>query len=176
MSKKNIFIVPAIGEDDLKGFEVQCLKFDNGNNNCIITGNVHDSIAELVYISLSIIRGNDIYFNLNNENLNNFDYHIHYTDTDIFKEGSSAGVATFLSIANSIKKIRGNLKIYATGEIDIYGNIHEVGGIKEKIEFFNKIDADIFFIPNCSISFKEQQRIKKVSNVFEILSVLNNGG
>ena len=59
--------------------------------------------------------------------------HIHCPDTSTPKDGPSAGTAITLAIISSLCKIPILNTIAITGEIDLLGNVHKIGGVDAKI-------------------------------------------
>lgn len=69
-----------------------------------------------------------------------------------------------------------NLSILATGEIDLYGNILEVGGINEKMEIAN--NYDYFLIPQNSYVINNKRgniiELKKLEDLDTFLKQFRN--
>jgi PDZ domain-containing protein len=63
--------------------------------------------------------------------------------------GPSAGLAMTLGIIDALSKtsITGTLKIAATGQIDPYGNVLDVGGVAEKTIAVENAGATVFLVP-----------------------------
>ncbi len=63
--------------------------------------------------------------------------------------GPSAGLAMTLGIIDALSKtsITGTLKIAATGAIDPYGNVLDVGGVAEKTIAVENAGATVFLVP-----------------------------
>jgi PDZ domain-containing protein len=63
--------------------------------------------------------------------------------------GPSAGLAMTLGVIDALSKtsITGTLKIAATGEIDQYGNVLDVGGVAEKTIAVENAGATVFLVP-----------------------------
>lgn len=63
--------------------------------------------------------------------------------------GPSAGLAMTLGIMDSLSttSITGDLKIAATGTIDPYGNVGDVGGVAEKTIAVENAGATVFLVP-----------------------------
>ena len=59
--------------------------------------------------------------------------HIHCPDTSTPKDGPSAGTAITLAIISALCNIRILNTVAITGEIDLIGNVHKIGGVDAKI-------------------------------------------
>jgi endopeptidase La len=73
--------------------------------------------------------------------------HIHTPEAATPKDGPSAGVAftiAFLSVMLGLK-IKNNISL--TGEIDLYGNITKIGGVKYKVQGAFKANVNIAYLP-----------------------------
>ena len=61
------------------------------------------------------------------------DLHLHFVDTEIAKDGPSAGIALWLAGVSALsgRPLRGRLA--ATGELTLHGEVRPVGGLHEKL-------------------------------------------
>lgn len=163
-----IIDVPAISsKNDVQSFSVQTLLYKNNLSENIVTGLIDDSILEVVQLSLSILKYYYKLFNIDKDLIYNSNIHVHFSNGSIYKEGTSCGLAVFLSILFAfLEKDLSfyNQKFLLTGEIDLYGNILDVGAIDEKYLFFLKNEYDFFFIPNIKNSIIDPKVIK-VDNI-----------
>lgn len=98
--------------------------------NIVITGNVGKIMQE------SIIIANTYSINLLNHIFSNFQseyLHINLSDSDLKKDGPSAGINFVTSILSYYLKIPVNNRLCMTGELTLNGNILRIGGLVEKI-------------------------------------------
>ncbi len=67
------------------------------------------------------------------EALRGKDLHLHFVDTEIAKDGPSAGIALWLAGASALtgRPLRGRLA--ASGELTLHGEVRPVGGLHEKL-------------------------------------------
>jgi PDZ domain-containing protein len=63
--------------------------------------------------------------------------------------GPSAGLAFTLAILDTLSngKLTGGHRVAATGQIDTYGNVLDVGGVQEKTAAVQEAGAQVFFVP-----------------------------
>lgn len=103
-----------------------------GNGQLILTGQLGDVMRESAKISQSLIRSR-LAFSLKNVDFNKNDLHLHVPAGATPKDGPSAGVALFTTIASLITGHKVDSKLAMTGEISLRGAVLPVGGIKEKV-------------------------------------------
>jgi ATP-dependent Lon protease len=106
--------------------------FMPGKGELMLTGQLGDVMKESAKISQSLIRSR-LFLGLEENNFAKHDLHIHIPQGSIPKDGPSAGVTLFTSIASLFTGIPVDAKIAMTGEISLRGTILPVGGIKEKV-------------------------------------------
>jgi endopeptidase La len=73
--------------------------------------------------------------------------HIHNPEAATPKDGPSAGVAFTLAFLSVIldKKIKHNIAL--TGEIDLYGNVTKIGGVRYKVQGAFKANVNVVYLP-----------------------------
>lgn len=103
-----------------------------GNGQLILTGQLGDVMRESAKISQSLIRSR-LAFSLKNVEFDKNDLHLHVPAGAIPKDGPSAGVALFTTIASLVTGHKVDPKLAMTGEISLRGAVLPVGGIKEKV-------------------------------------------
>ena len=130
------YTIHALAVSELGGFTIpiQALRLNNGCGKILITGNVTHAAKEVIYIAEHILRSNAVM-------LNNFDIHIHFLHTDKLKDGYSWGVCAYMLLAWIAEILPYRPNIAATGEIDLFGNIHSVEGLSEKIQVWLETTA-----------------------------------
>jgi endopeptidase La len=73
--------------------------------------------------------------------------HIHTPEAATPKDGPSAGVAFTLAFLSVILDLKINREIALTGEIDLYGNVTKIGGVKYKVQGAFKAGVKTVFLP-----------------------------
>src|SRR5665648_814522 len=106
--------------------------FMPGKGELMLTGQLGDVMKESAKISQSLIRSR-LVLRLKDIHFNKHDLHIHIPQGSIPKDGPSAGVTLFTSIASLFTGIPVDPKTAMTGEISLRGAVLPVGGIKEKV-------------------------------------------
>jgi|GEM_PF-4174663 len=61
------------------------------------------------------------------------DIHVHLLEGATPKEGPSAGITVYAAITSLLSGIRARQDVAMTGEIGLYGDVLEIGGLKEKL-------------------------------------------
>ena len=104
-----------------------------GKGNIEITGMLGDVMKESVKIAFSYVKSNCNKFGINYSVFLENDFHIHFEEGAISKDGPSAGVAIVSAIVSLLtKKVIAN-NVSMTGEITLRGLVLPVGGIREKL-------------------------------------------
>jgi len=77
----------------------------------------------------------------------NFGLHIHCPEGGTPKDGPSAGAAITTAILSCLTNIPVNNEIAMTGEIDIHGKVHAIGGLDAKLEGARIAGAKLVMVP-----------------------------
>jgi endopeptidase La len=81
------------------------------------------------------------------ENIGIFGLHIHCPEASTPKDGPSAGIAITTAILSRLCGIPVKNNVAMTGEIDLHGNVHPIGGLESKFEGAIKAGVDTVLIP-----------------------------
>jgi Lon-like protease len=97
--------------------------------------------------------------------------------------GPSAGLAMTLGIMDKLSsgRLTGNRIVAATGTIDQYGNVGDVGGVAEKTIAVEREGATVFFVPSVELTTAEskatpQLHVYAVNNLSQVLRILTRLG
>ncbi len=103
-----------------------------GHGQLIFSGNVGPTSREagLVAFSCLKLKARDLGIG---ELVASYDLHLHFTDTEVGKDGPSSGLALVLAGISAYQQRPVRAGLAATGEITIHGDVKPVGGIHEKI-------------------------------------------
>ncbi|HEX3916203.1 MAG TPA: endopeptidase La [Caulobacteraceae bacterium] len=105
----------------------------HGNGRLILTGQLGDVMKESAQAALSLVKGHALALDVNPDDFDKTDIHVHVPAGATPKDGPSAGVAMYMALASLMtgRKIRSDTAM--TGEISLRGLVLPVGGIKEKV-------------------------------------------
>ena len=109
---------------------------------------------------------------------NTFGLHIHCPEAAQPKDGPSAGVAITIAILSVLKSKQIDNMVAITGEIDLNGNIHAIGGLESKLEGAKQAGIRKVLIPELNkehfdkISYTietEQFKVIRVSTIQDVI-------
>ena len=103
-----------------------------GGGRLILTGQLGDVMKESAQAALSLLKSRATQLGIE-ASLFEGDIHVHVPAGAIPKDGPSAGVAMFMSLASLLLQRAINPATAMTGEISLRGLVLPVGGIREKV-------------------------------------------
>jgi len=103
-----------------------------GDGKLILTGQLGDVMKESAQAALSLVKSQAEELGIDTRVFEHSDIHVHVPAGAIPKDGPSAGVAMFVSLASLLKREAVRPDVAMTGEISLRGLVLPVGGIKEK--------------------------------------------
>jgi ATP-dependent Lon protease len=105
----------------------------SGDGKLILTGQLGDVMKESAQAALTLLKTRATSLGIDIGKLESSNIHIHVPAGSIPKDGPSAGVAMFISLASLFagRAVRSDTAM--TGEISLRGLVLPVGGIKEKV-------------------------------------------
>jgi len=103
-----------------------------GQGKLILTGQLGEVMKESAQTALSLLKAQAGELGIDSALFENADIHIHVPAGAIPKDGPSAGVAIFVSLASLLMRRPVHPDVAMTGEISLRGLVLPVGGIKEK--------------------------------------------
>ena len=106
--------------------------FMPGKGELVLTGQLGDVMKESARISLSLIRSR-LAHQITHFDFSANDIHIHVPAGSTPKDGPSAGITLFTSLASLLTGHAVDTRTAMTGEITLRGTVLPVGGIKEKV-------------------------------------------
>ena len=166
-------VIHAVACNSMGGsvLDIECSSY-KGKGNVTYTGSLGDVAKESIDVAISYIKSNYKQFGISLDDFSENDFHIHFTEASISKDGPSAGCAIITSILSLLKnkKIKNNISM--TGEISLKGDIFKVGGIKEKAIAAKRNGIDTLYIPKYNM--KEIETLEKdLINAIKFIPVSN---
>ncbi len=104
-----------------------------GKGALTISGQLGDVMKESAVAALSYLKSNADSLKIDHRIFQHYDLHIHVPAGAVPKDGPSAGITMFTSLASIYTQRKVKDKLAMTGEITLRGKVLPVGGIKEKI-------------------------------------------
>jgi ATP-dependent Lon protease len=104
-----------------------------GKGTLTLSGQLGEVMKESAVAALSYLKSNAEKFMIDHRIFQQYDLHVHVPAGAVPKDGPSAGITIFTSLASIFTQRKVKAKIAMTGEITLRGKVLPVGGIKEKI-------------------------------------------
>ncbi|MCC6868927.1 MAG: endopeptidase La [Burkholderiales bacterium] len=104
-----------------------------GSGKLILTGHLGDVMKESAQAALTLVKARSASLGIDPAIFEKSDIHMHIPAGAIPKDGPSAGVAMFTSLASLVLDRPVRHDVAMTGEISLRGLVLPVGGIKEKV-------------------------------------------
>ncbi|WP_266204251.1 endopeptidase La [Pontibacter kalidii] len=104
-----------------------------GKGKLTLSGQLGDVMKESAMTAISYLKAHAELLNIDYRLFDQYDLHIHFPEGAVPKDGPSAGIAIFTSIASVFTQRKVRSRLAMTGEITLRGKVLPVGGIKEKI-------------------------------------------
>ena len=160
-------VIKAVASNGGGGFSlnIECSSF-KGTGKYTYTGFLGDIVKESIEVSLSYIKSNCKYFDIDEDYFTKNDIHIHFTENGISKDGPSAGIAITTAILSLIKDTTIDKSISMTGELTLKGEVLRVASIKEKAIASLRNEINKLLVPYDNISDVEtlDQQLKENIN------------
>ena len=103
-----------------------------GSGRLTLTGQLGEVMKESAQAAVTLVKGEAERLGIDPAGFDKIDLHIHVPAGAIPKDGPSAGVAIFTSLASLLSGRTVHSDVAMTGEISLRGLVLPVGGIKEK--------------------------------------------
>ncbi len=129
----------------------------DGKGELRLTGNLGNVMKESATTALSYLQANARKVDINPEDFQKKNIHLHVPEGAVPKDGPSAGITMLASIASAFTGRRVKPFLAMTGEITLRGQVLPVGGIKEKILAAKR--AGIKEVIMCTQNEKDVQEI-----------------
>ncbi|MFH2093530.1 MAG: endopeptidase La [Pseudomonadota bacterium] len=150
-----------------------------GKGELMVTGQIGDVMQESARAALTYTKANADLFDIDKEEFDNNDIHLHVPAGAIPKDGPSAGIAMATALISAFTNRKVDHKVGMTGEISLRGRVLPIGGLKEKalgalragIEHIiipEKNKKDLYDMPKV---IKQKIKFTCVRDVLEVLEI-----
>ncbi|MCX6574679.1 MAG: endopeptidase La [Candidatus Aminicenantes bacterium] len=141
-----------------------------GKGQLQLTGSLGDVMKESAQAALSYSRAHAAEFGIDSKIFSQNDFHVHFPEGAIPKDGPSAGVTIATAFLSVCTNVRVKWDVAMTGEITLRGNVLPVGGIKEKVLAAQRAGVKKMIMP--AVNKKDLYEIpKKVIRDIEFIFV-----
>ncbi len=160
---------------ELLSIEAACFLGKGGIKSTGKLGDVMKESAEAAY-SCFLSRAKTL--GLEEKDYKEMDIHLHVPAGATPKDGPSAGIAIFTTIASLMTKRPVNKNVAMTGEITLRGKVLPIGGLKEKLLAARRGGIKIVLIPEENIkdlkdipdNIKDKLKIIPVATIEQVIS------
>ncbi len=118
-----------------------------GNGKLTITGQLGEVMQESARAAMSYVRTRALDLGLEPKFHQDCDFHLHFPEGAIPKDGPSAGVTMVTGLTSAIKGLPVRRDVAMTGEITLRGRVLPIGGLKEKLLAAKRGGIKLVFIP-----------------------------
>jgi ATP-dependent Lon protease len=118
-----------------------------GKGKVTLTGKLGEVMQESARAGLTYVRSRCLTFGLDPDFYEHVDFHIHFPEGAVPKDGPSAGVTMVTSVVSALLGVPVRKDVAMTGEINLRGRVLPIGGLKEKILAAYRSEMKIVICP-----------------------------
>jgi ATP-dependent Lon protease len=119
----------------------------DGKGVILQTGKLGDVMKESIQASISYVRSQSSNWGISSDFFEKHDIHVHVPEGATPKDGPSAGTAICTALASALRKTKVRHDVAMTGEINLRGQVLEIGGLKEKVLAAQRSGIKTIIIP-----------------------------
>jgi ATP-dependent Lon protease len=150
-----------------------------GTGKLHLTGQMGDVMKESVHAAFTYIRARADKLGLPQDFLSKIDVHVHLPQGAIPKDGPSAGLAMFVSLASLLTRIKVRSDTAMAGEITLRGNVLGITAVKERclaahragtktVILPKRNEPDLEEVPKEILDYLDIRLVSRVDEVLEI--------
>ena len=118
-----------------------------GKGKVTLTGKLGEVMQESARAAITYVRSRCLTFGLDPDFYEHVDFHIHFPEGAVPKDGPSAGVTMVTSVVSALLGVPVRKDVAMTGEINLRGTVLPIGGLKEKILAAYRSDMKLVLCP-----------------------------
>lgn len=123
----------------------------HGNGKLLLTGQLGEVMKESATAALTFVRAHAAELEIEGEEFDRSDIHVHVPAGATPKDGPSAGAPIVVALASLMTGREVRKDVAMTGEITLRGDILPVGGIKEKVLAARRAGVKEIMIPHANM-------------------------
>ncbi len=151
----------------------------NGKGDLMVTGQIGEVMQESARAALTYTKAHAKLYDIDKEEIDANDIHIHVPAGAIPKDGPSAGIAITTALISAFTHRKVDHKVGMTGEISLRGRVLPIGGLKEKALGALRAGIEHIIIPeknrkdlyDMPAVIKKKMKFTCVKDVQEVLDI-----
>ncbi|MFP4344009.1 MAG: endopeptidase La [Anaerolineales bacterium] len=118
-----------------------------GKGTVTLTGQMGEVMQESAQAAITYLRSQAEAWDIDPEDFDKVDIHIHLPEGAIPKDGPSGGITMATALFSAFTDYAVRREVTMTGEVTLRGRILPVGGVKEKLLAAHRADARVVILP-----------------------------